>query len=107
MLLWAFHRTPVIQAQPGHNVEPGFFLEVSMSRSRKKHPITGMTTAETEKEFKQQEHQRERANIRTALANFDADAEPLPHPKEFGDPWNGPKDGKRIRKEDTRKARRK
>jgi hypothetical protein len=34
-----------------------------MSRSRKKHPITGITTAETEKEFKQQEHSREPEGI--------------------------------------------
>lgn len=77
-----------------------------MSRSRKKHPITGTTTAETEKEFKQQEHQRERAGVRTALANFDVDGEVLPDPKEFGDPWNAPKDGKRMQKND-RKARQK
>lgn len=78
-----------------------------MSRSRKKHPITGITTAETEKEFKQQEHQRERARVRTALANFDADEEVLPHPKQFGDPWNGPKDGKVIWTEDQEKAKKK
>lgn len=67
-----------------------------MSRSRKKHPITGMTTAETEKEFKQQEHQRERARVRTALADFDAEGDALPHTKQFGDPWSGPKDGRRY-----------
>lgn len=77
-----------------------------MSRSRKKIPITGMTTAETEKEYKRQEHQRERAGVRTALANFDTEGAPLPHPKEFGNPWGGPKDGKRIQKDD-RKVRRK
>lgn len=77
-----------------------------MSRSRKKNPITGMTTAETEKEYKRQEHQRERAGVRAALADFDAEGEALPHPKEFGNPWAGPKDGKCIRKDD-RKARQK
>ena len=66
-----------------------------MSRSRKKKPVTGITLAETEKEFKQQEHQRERARVRTALANLDEEQEVLPHPKEFGNPWAGPKDGKR------------
>lgn len=55
-----------------------------------------MTTSETEKEFKQQEHQRERANIRTALANIDDEGEVLPHPKQFGNPWAGPKDGRRY-----------
>ncbi len=75
-----------------------------MSRSRKKHPIIGMTTAETEKQFKQQEHSRERAAVRDALRT---DKEILPHPKEFGDPWDGPKDGKRIWTDDMRKAKQK
>jgi hypothetical protein len=66
-----------------------------MSRSRKKKPITGITGSETEKDWKQQEHQRERANVRTALANFDEDGDVLPAPLEFGNPWAGPKDGKR------------
>lgn len=65
-----------------------------MSRSRKKKPITGVTKADTEKEWKQQEHQRERARVRTALSNFDEDGDVLPAPVEFGDPWKGPKDGK-------------
>lgn len=72
-----------------------------MSRSRKKNPITGITTAETEKKFKQQEHSRERAAVRDALRT---EKEVLPHPKEFGDPWDGPKDGKVIWAEKTRKA---
>ena len=64
-----------------------------MSRSRKKHPVTGTTLAETEKKFKQQEHQRERSRIRDALK---IDDEVLPHQKQFGNPWDGPKDGKRY-----------
>jgi hypothetical protein len=49
-----------------------------------------MTTAESEKEFKQAEHRRERAHVRDALRKGD---EP-PHPKAFGNPWAGDKDGK-------------
>lgn len=75
-----------------------------MSRSRKKKPITGITCAETEKEFKQQEHSRERAHVRDALKT---DKEVLPHPKQFGDPWHGPKDGKQIWSDDLEKAKRK
>ena len=75
-----------------------------MSRSRKKHPITGMTTAETEKEFKQQEHSRERAKVRDALK---AEKDILPHAKEFGNPWSGPKDGKLIWSDNLDKAKRK
>jgi hypothetical protein len=62
-----------------------------MSRSRKKRPITGITTSETEKQFKQQEHSRERAAVRDALQT---EKELLPHPKEFGNRWKGPKDGR-------------
>jgi hypothetical protein len=62
-----------------------------MSRSRKQRPITGITKSETEKEFKRQEHQRERSRVRDALRT---EKEVLPHPKQFGDPWSGPKDGK-------------
>lgn len=75
-----------------------------MSRSRKKKPITGITLAETEKEFKQQEHQRERSRVRDALKTG---KEVLPHHKEFGDPWDGPKDGKRIWTHDQDRAKRK
>lgn len=63
--------------------------------------MTAVTTAETEKQFKQQEHQRERSRVRDALKT---DKEVLPHPKQFGDPWDGPKDGKTLRKTPDRKA---
>lgn len=83
-----------------------------MSRSRKKHPITGVTGSETEKEFKRQEHQRERSHVRDALMDaikgiLESDKEILPHPKQFGDPWDGPKDGKFIWDERQDKAKRK
>lgn len=75
-----------------------------MSRSRKKHPITGFTTADSDKSFKQQEHSRERAAIRDALRT---DKEVLPHPKGFGDPWDSEKDGKLYWKLNPEKAKRK
>ena len=62
-----------------------------MSRSRRKTPIFGITTSESEKRFKQHEHQRERAAVRSVLRD---EPEVLPDPKEFGNPWGGPKDGK-------------
>lgn len=62
-----------------------------MSRSRKKHPITGIARSVTEKEFKQQEHSRERAAVRDAIQT---EKELLPHPKKFGNRWSGPKDGR-------------
>lgn len=63
--------------------------------------MTAFSTAETEKQFKQQEHQRERSRVRDALKT---DKEVLPHPRQFGDPAHGPKDGKMMRKNYDRKA---
>ncbi|MEL4378367.1 hypothetical protein [Brucella cytisi] len=46
-----------------------------MSRSRKKTPITGITTADSDKAFKEAEHRRERRALRSAVEplgwNFD------------------------------------
>ena len=55
----------------------------------------GMTLAETDKPFKQQEHQRERSRLRDAL-NADREIEDIdpPSPKLFGNPWASDKDGK-------------
>jgi hypothetical protein len=75
-----------------------------MSRSRKKVPITGITCAETDKPFKQQEHQRERSRVRDALKT---EKELLPDPKQFGNPWAAPKDGKQIWTTNQEKAKRK
>lgn len=63
-----------------------------MSRSRKKIPIVGITTAESDKPFKVREHRRERAAVRDALAT----GGDVPHPKAFGNPWSSEKDGKRY-----------
>ena len=66
-----------------------------MARSRKKTPITGVTTAETDKPFKQQEHQRERSRVRDALnADRELDEIDTPPSKLFGNPWASGKDGK-------------
>lgn len=61
-----------------------------MARSRRKTPIFGITTAESDKAFKIREHRRERRAVNVALRIGD---EP-PAPKEFGDPWKSDKDGK-------------
>ncbi|ELT50986.1 hypothetical protein D584_01293 [Brucella intermedia M86] len=50
-----------------------------------------MTTAESDKLFKEAEHRRERRAVRSAIKAGDD----LPHPRKFGDPWDGQKDGKR------------
>ena len=61
-----------------------------MSRSRRKTPIAGITTTESDKPFKQAEHRRER---RAVKARLDAAEEPLPA-QTYGNPWRGEKDGK-------------
>lgn len=63
-----------------------------MSRSRKKTPFVGMTTAESDKPFKVREHRRERSAVRDALAT----GGDLPHPKAFGNPRSSEKDGKQY-----------
>lgn len=60
-----------------------------MSRSHRKTPVCGITTAESDKLFKAAEHRRERRAVRSVLPGEDA-----PAPKQFGNPWASPKDGK-------------
>jgi hypothetical protein len=67
-----------------------------MSRSRKKHPVGAHTKAESEQRYKQAEHQRERHHVRQRLRISIDDADPRLHRAPFGDPWGGPKDGKRY-----------
>jgi len=61
-----------------------------MSRSKRRTPKTGITTAASDKAFKTAEHRRERrAQKAVDYTNDDA-----PHPKEFGNPHKSEKDGK-------------
>lgn len=66
-----------------------------MSRSRRRTPIVGMTTATSEKKFKQAEHQRERTQVRQTLHTF-ADDSAIQDGKAYGDPWKGDKDGRQY-----------
>lgn len=61
-----------------------------MGKSRKKVPIVGNTTAESDKPFKVREHRRERRSVVVCLR---AGEEPE-NPKAFGNPWASDKDGK-------------
>lgn len=63
-----------------------------MTRSRRKTPIDAITTAESDKFHKIRSHRAERRAVRQLLAT---DGEP-PHPKSYGDPWDGGKDGKKC-----------
>lgn len=74
-----------------------------MSRSTRKTPISGITTADSDKFFKVKEHRRERRSARVAL---EAGREP-PASKAFGDPWKSQKDGKAWRGDSCPKVYRK
>lgn len=67
-----------------------------MSRSRKRTPITGITTASSEKRDKLAAHRRERRRVRTVL-HATPSADVLPHRRELSDPWTYAKDGKVYR----------
>lgn len=64
-----------------------------MTRSRKKSPIAGITTAESEKTDKLAAHRRERRRIRQLLP---AEPDILPHTREISSPWLMAKDGKQY-----------
>jgi len=67
-----------------------------MSRSRRKVPCGSRSCRGdhpgVEKSFKQKAHRALRKAVRDAIRNGEFDH--LPHDREFGDPWCGPKDGK-------------
>ena len=70
-----------------------------MSRSKKKHPIRGITSASSEKEDKKMWHRAfRRKNTQLLLSEKqkspDAAEAPFPIPKEMSDPWKMDKDGK-------------
>tara|TARA_R110000822_G_C14996237_1_gene460243 strand:+ start:161 stop:370 length:210 start_codon:yes stop_codon:yes gene_type:complete len=69
-----------------------------MSRSTRKTPIFGNTTAESDKEFKQ-------ASNRAIRRSRNQGEEP--HDKEHGDPWKSAKDGKSYRAKAQKKDMRK
>ena len=66
-----------------------------MSRSRKKTPICGNTTAASEKSSKASAHRRLRHHVAMVLRK-DAEVEILPHENELSDPWLMDKDGKGV-----------
>ena len=72
-----------------------------MSRSRRKTPICGITTAESDKPGKVADHRRLRRRNRQRVAHG---MEPL-HEREVSDPWGWPKDGKAYYPRDPRVMR--
>jgi hypothetical protein len=63
-----------------------------MGHSRKKTPIIGNAVADSEKADKVLAHRAERRKVRQSVAE---DADAIPHPKEYGNPWTCAKDGRR------------
>jgi len=64
-----------------------------MSRSHRKTPKGGITTAKSEKEDKRFANRKERRKVKITL-QITPDAEILPHRREVSDPWLMAKDGK-------------
>lgn len=62
-----------------------------MSRSYKKNPAGGIASSCGQKHFKQSEHRAERKKVNQLLKKG---KELLPHPKEYGNEWASPRDGK-------------
>lgn len=77
-----------------------------MSRSRRKTPISGITTAESESEWKAKAARRARHAARQMLAQT-LDGDTLPTKRwAVVNPWDGPKDGKAwLRSDDPRHMR--
>ncbi len=65
-----------------------------MSRSYRKTPITGITTAASEKRDKQLANRRLRRRVKQALRG-EPEAQVLPLKREVSDVWTMDKDGKR------------
>jgi hypothetical protein len=64
-----------------------------MSRSKKRFPGSGNTTARSDKWSKVHSHRVMRMAERRARA---LEAETWPLPKEVSEPWDWPKDGKHV-----------
>ncbi len=63
-----------------------------MSRSRRKTPIFGITTASSNKPFKQQENRAKRRASRIASHT----GREQPHERVYGNEWASPRDGKQY-----------
>lgn len=64
-----------------------------MTRSRRKTPVIGITTAVSDKPYKVDEHRRERSAVRQHLKSTQDDVG-IKHGKAYGNPWSSCKDGK-------------
>lgn len=63
-----------------------------MGKSIKKNPSGGNGSSKTQKKFKVYEHKAERKLVKQLLRKDLYEI--LPHPKEYGNEWASPRDGK-------------
>jgi len=66
---------------------------MKMSRSKKRTPIGGITTARSEKQDKRLYNRRYRGACKQIL-HMTPECELIPHLREHSDPWDMDKDGK-------------
>jgi hypothetical protein len=64
-----------------------------MSRSKRKHPIAGMSASASDKREKQDANRKERKRVHATLTQQPT-TDLLPHKREVSDVWSMPKDGK-------------
>jgi len=67
-----------------------------MSRSRKKHNISGTATVSSERPDKKHWHKKFRLKNKTVLKKTDSESAVYVDKKEVSDPWQMGKDGKRF-----------
>ena len=67
---------------------------MKMSRSRKRSPFRGITTAPSEKQDKRLYRRRYR-RVAKQFIHVRPDSEVFPHLREYSNPWRVDKDGKR------------
>lgn len=79
-----------------------------MSRSYRHTKVFSNTSGGGQKRFRQYEHQAERTNVKITLKTCDDyDNLLLPSPKEYGNEWSSPRDGKHFWSKATEKDMRK
>jgi len=70
----------------------------NMSRSQRSEPVKGITTSESEKEWKRENNRRLRRSSAQVIDQISKGADPdamvLPAVNEISELWDGPKDGK-------------
>jgi hypothetical protein len=64
-----------------------------VSRSRRKTPVIGVTTSDSEKQDKTEYNRRHRRVVKQAV-HIDDETRPLPGLHEHSNPWSMSKDGK-------------